>query len=203
MTTNRKIAEAGCLSCLCKSGFTLIELIVTMGAVSVLAGSLFGLFAGTSRNYRALNSEAWLINDGRAIIDLIFYDIRMAGLDPLGIADAGFKEISASKVRFTADRNMDGNITNDDEEEITYKFDSAKKSLKQCLYETEGGNSCQTLLENIVKDFTLEFYDLSNNIALIPDNVKYVSISLTLEESGNEKGHIIRTLKTKIASRNS
>ena len=80
----------------------------------------------------------------------------MAGLDRFDTAGSSIEDATATNLRFTADRNMDG-VLNDNLERITYSYDAANKRLRQCLWEGTL-DDWQTVAENVT-NFQYSYMD--------------------------------------------
>ena len=169
---------------LSKSGFTLIEMIITIGVFAILILLIFNFFSIFNKRYIAEDSKILLLNDVRAIAEIISYDIKMAGFDPLLTANAGFEEASHYKIRITSDKNLSGTIDNKYLERITYFFDPQKNTLKQILYETTTSQSTQTLLTDIT-DFNFKFYKNNNIPTANIKDIRSVLITFTLPTADN------------------
>ena len=85
----------------------------------------------------------------RTALDLICRELRMAGYDPTGLAGAGLEACGEDRVRFTADRNGNGQIDASDQERITYWLEDDELSLRRTLYEGTASASTQELLEGV------------------------------------------------------
>ena len=88
---------------LSNQGFTLVELLVGM-AVSLLAmGAIYSTFLSQHKSYLVQDETVAMQQNLRAAMFYMQREIRMAGCDPLGSANAGFVTASASSIRFTED----------------------------------------------------------------------------------------------------
>ncbi|MBW1615648.1 MAG: prepilin-type N-terminal cleavage/methylation domain-containing protein [Deltaproteobacteria bacterium] len=184
-----------------RSGFTLMETVITIGVFSILILSIFGFFAVFNKTYITENTRLWLLNDAGAAMEIISADIKMAGLDPLYTANAGFEEASASKIRITSDKNLNGKIDNDDFERVTYYFDPSEKTLKQILYEKTPSQSYQTLLEDIT-DLTFKFYGYNNIPTTEHTEIRSVLITFILQKQEGTGDNVARTLTCRSSLRN-
>ncbi|MDH4203891.1 MAG: prepilin-type N-terminal cleavage/methylation domain-containing protein [Desulfobacteraceae bacterium] len=129
-------------------GFTIVELLVAM-VVSLLAlGAIYSTFLNQHKSY-VVQEETSAMNQNLRIA--LFYmqrEIRMAGCDPTGNANARIITANATSINFTEDvrGNLDGSDsdgdTDDANENITYclKADNLVKN-------TGGGN--QMVVQNI------------------------------------------------------
>jgi type IV pilus assembly protein PilW len=110
------------------AGFTLVEILVGLGLASVVMVVVVGIFTTMGRSFTTQNVAADAQQLTRAGVELMIQEIRMAGLDPSGNANAtivndfdvasGFHEdhdgkiepVDATHFSFTMDEDMDGII---------------------------------------------------------------------------------------------
>lgn len=184
------------------AGFTLVEVLMSIAILSILFGTIYRTFDIFNRSYTKENVKAGVQQKTRIGIDLMARDIRLAGLDPLGSANAGFNPAStnATSIQFTADLNYDGDI-NDAFEDIQYALNG--KLLRQtCDFGT--GPVTDTLLDNVFA-LTFTYLDETDSPLALPiptDQIRTVLISLTLEREAGRDGPIRRTYTTRIRCRN-
>ncbi len=187
-----------------KSGFTLIETVIAIGVFSILILSIFGFFSVFNKTYTTEDTRLWRLNDAQAIAKMISSDIKMAGFDPLYTANAGFEEASASKIRITFDKNLNGIIEREkaaNPEIVTYSFDPSTKTLKQILYEKTSSQSSQTLLENII-NLTFKFYGYNNEPTTNISDIRSVLTTFTLEKREATGDNVLTTLTFRSSLRN-
>jgi prepilin-type N-terminal cleavage/methylation domain-containing protein len=186
-----------------KSGFTLIELAVVMAIMSIVLGAIYSVFAATNRSTTNNEVIAEVMQNLRTSIDFMEQDIRMAGLDRFGTADAGIEAATATNLRFTADRNMDGAL-NDNIERITYFYDAANNRLSQCLWQGTL-DDWQTVAENVT-NFQLSYRDADGNLLAFPiadlNQIRIVEVSMRVEKPAGRSGSVERTINKRILCRN-
>jgi len=158
-----------------------------------------------------MSNSAYRTQDGvseaqqglRVGLDLMTRDIRMAGLDPLDTAGAGFEEATEAKVRFTMDEDMNGAIDDpvdsDNPETFTYEFDNINQTLNRGIFEGAGNEEWHTLVSNVT-DLTFTYLDEDGDETAILADIRTVVISMTCEGSYGEGTP--RTLTTRIRCRN-
>ena len=119
-------------------GFTLIELMMAMLIAAIALGAVYSVFASTHRSSTKNLVSAEVAQNLRTSIDYMEQDIRLAGLDRWGSADAAIEVATATDLRFTSDRDMDGSISDSDLNGIieesdlernTYSYDAANNNL--------------------------------------------------------------------------
>jgi prepilin-type N-terminal cleavage/methylation domain-containing protein len=186
-----------------KSGFTLIELSVVMAIMFIVLGAIYSVFAATNRSTTNNEVTAEVMQNLRTSIDFMEQDIRMAGLDRFGTANAGIEVATATNLRFTADRNMDGAL-NDNTERITYFYDAANDRLRQCLWEGTL-NDWQTVAENVT-NFQFSYRDAGDNLLAFPiadlNQIRIVVVSMSVEQPAGRSEPVERTINKRILCRN-
>jgi type IV pilus assembly protein PilW len=99
-------------------GFSLIELLITMGISTMVFSTIYALF---NRQVATLNTERLMVSmqqNARAAVSIMERDIRMARYDPRGTSNADILVATESQLRYELDQNENGII--DVGETITY-----------------------------------------------------------------------------------
>jgi len=186
-----------------KRGFTLIELVVVLAIMSIVLGAIYSVFAATNRSTTNNEVISEVMQNLRSSIDFMEQDIRMAGLDRFGSANAAIEAATADNLRFTADRNMDGAI-HDNIERITYFYDAAKNQLRQCLWEGTL-DDWQTVAENVI-NFQFSYLDADDNLLAFPiadlSEIRTVVVSMSIQKPAGRSEPVERTLNKRILCRN-
>ena len=186
-----------------KRGFTLIELAVVIAIMSIVLGAIYSVFAATNRSTTNNGVIAEVMQNLRISIDFMEQDIRMAGLDRFGSANAGIEVATADNLRFTADRNMDG-VLNDSLERITYSYDAVNERLRQCLWEGTL-NDWETVAENVT-NFQFSYLDTDDNLLAFPiadlSEIRTVVVSISIEQPAGRSAPVERTISKRILCRN-
>ena len=207
-------------------GFTLAEMVIALGIMSILLAAIYGVSAAASRSATKNEVAAEVMQNLRTSMDFMEQDIRRAGLDRFGLAGAGIVRQdtpipmpSATHLYFTADRNMNDAINNYDNSDgiteeggdldrITYYYDAANKQLRQCLSDDTTDLLCETVAEN-VENF--QFIYLDANSVQIPfpidtddklSDIRTVQVSMTIRKVASAYGPVSRTLTKQIVCRN-
>ncbi len=122
-------------------GFTIVELLVAMVVALLAMEAIYSTFLNQHRSYRIQEETAEMQQNLRAAMLYMEREIRMAGCDPMGTADAGIIKAERTLIRFTEDvrgnssgSDPDGN-TDDPNEDITYSLKG-----KNLVKNTGGGN---------------------------------------------------------------
>ncbi|MBI5591872.1 MAG: prepilin-type N-terminal cleavage/methylation domain-containing protein [Deltaproteobacteria bacterium] len=196
---------------LCKSnpkGFTLIEVMIAIAMTGIVMGAIYGIFFSANQTYFTQDAVTDTQQRARIGLDFMVRDIRIAGLDPMGTAVAGIEAATATKIRFTADRNMNGAIENINRERLTYEYDGNRL----CLYEgadlgTPPPPATETLIDN-VSALSFIYRDVDGIAIVLPvsasnlANIRTVDISITCQGKDYKRKDISRTLQTRISCRN-
>ncbi|MCD6486008.1 MAG: prepilin-type N-terminal cleavage/methylation domain-containing protein [Syntrophobacterales bacterium] len=190
------------------TGFTLVEILVALAVMGIAVGAIYGIFIASNKSYHTQDRVAEAQQGVRVGVDFMVRDIRMAGLDPLTSAGAGIEQATTTRIRFTADIDMNGIIDNpQDEERMTYEYDSANSRLRRCLYEGTAGESWQTLIDK-VSVLSLGYLDASGNAIATPvaatnlNSIKTVIISMTCNGTDTQGQTFSRTINTRVICRN-
>ena len=196
-----------------RSGFTLVEMLIAMAIAGILLGAVYNVFGSAQKINTGNEVTARIMQSLRTSLDLMESDIRMAGLKGISIfSSAGIEYASAIKLRFTADRDMSGEIDNadlsdglqeKDLERITYFYDTtdpANKKLRQCLSEGTS-DEWETVAEN-VENFSYFYFDENNAVTADTTLIRTVEVSMTIKQPAGRAGYISRTMTRRIYCRN-
>ena len=199
-----------------ESGFTLIEVLVTIAMISVFIAASMAILIPLSRSYTATDVASSAQQVVRMAVEVIANDIRLAGLDPLqqlqgtdasGLPLAGFQEASATSVRFTCDRVLDGDeeangqIDDDNFENINYYYEAATQSLNLRLYSGAPVQTTQQLVNNVT-NLRFRYFDQDGNETGDLEEIRSVQISMTVEEDAGNEGTVERSYSTRVLCRN-
>jgi type IV pilus assembly protein PilW len=156
-------------------GFTLVEMLVAMAIGAIVMAAVYSTYTTQQKSYILQEQVGAMQQNIRAAMYYMTRDIRMAGCDPTGNANAGITAAGPTSITFTRDirtgmdpanNTADGN-TNGWNESVTYAYDNATKQV------TRGG---QALAENIdVLDFV--YLDTNSNV-LNPGQTSVPSASI-------------------------
>ena len=189
------------------SGFSLIELLIALAVSSVVLAAIYSVYTGLTRSYTTQNVAAEMQQVVRAGIDFMVEDMITAGLNPDEAAGVGIAVATSTDIRFSADRNMNGTLDVNNNEEIRYFYNAGTNLLRQCLDPTIGANACEDFIGNVTA-LTFSYLDedgvdLGDPVAGADLNdIRSIVISMTVQESAGRAGQISRTYSTRFRCRN-
>lgn len=157
------------------NGFTLVELMVSMGIGMVILAAVTTTFMSQTRIYNAQEQINEMQQNARGALDILSRELKMAGYKPNG---GGFNGVtySTTQLRVQADLNSDGAISTSStaNEQITYAFDNANEQITRAV----GSGSAQILAEHI-SAFTFNYLDSAGAATTVSANIRQVTISIT------------------------
>ena len=163
------------------SGFTLMELLVSMSIVMVVLAALAKTFTVQSRQNAAEEQVAQMQGNARAALDLMVREIQMAKYNPAGTAFSSAYGVtySASELEVKADMNGDGTISTSSGsvEDIIYARDAVNNYITRKL----GSGTAEIVADNITA-FTFAYYDANGSAVTSSGNsgnIRKVTINIT------------------------
>lgn len=157
------------------NGFTLVELMVSMGIGMVILAAVTTTFMSQTRIYNAQEQINEMQQNARGALDILSRELKMAGYKPNG---GGFNGVtySTTQLRVQADLNSDGAISTSStaNEQITYAFDNGNEQITRAV----GSGSAQILAEHI-SAFTFNYLDSAGAATTVSANIRQVSITIT------------------------
>lgn len=193
-----------------QSGFSLVELLISLSVLSIFLVAIYTILLGQTRSYTTQEVAAGVQQTVRIAIEFMVSDLRLAGLDPLKSANTGFESALVTSFRVTSDRanialgetEANGMVDDTNSERITYRYDSTDNSLKQVLYEgVPGKENTQTLINNVT-GLTFRYFDRDGAETDMLSEIRSVDIQLTVSEPAGRDGMLSRTYSTRVRCRN-
>lgn len=186
---------AGC------AGFTMIDMLIAVALLSIMFGVIYKGFANINRSFTKENVKAGIQQSARIGVEFMVHDIRLAGLNPLGTADAGIQADplpTDTSLEFTADTNFDGDVED--------PFELIRYELNGNTLEQTNHLGTETLLGN-VEDLTFDYLDSHDNMITVDsvakvDEIRSIRISLTLRRPAGADNIIERNYTTQVRCRN-
>jgi type IV pilus assembly protein PilW len=163
-------------------GFTILELLIAMFISMIVMTGIWKTFSFQQRSYFLQRQIVAMEQNLRAGLLLMESEIRMAGFDPNGIADAGIMTAGANSIRFTMDINNDSDTysfdgdTNDTNEDITYALYTATDGVQK-LGRASPSTGQQPVAEYI-NSLSFVYKDADGNDTTNPTAVRSVEITL-------------------------
>lgn len=96
-----------------QSGFSLVELFMTVAIMGMVAGAVFTVYRSHQRSHTAQEAVADMQQNIRAAMLVMLRDIREAGCDPTGRAEAGITLATPGVFQFTRDIGGDADHPNE------------------------------------------------------------------------------------------
>lgn len=160
------------------AGFTLVEMMVSMGIGMVVMAAVATTFRSQTRVYNAQEQINEMEQNARGALDVIGRELKMAGYRPTGMTLTGVT-YSTSQLQIQADINGDGLLTpvaSEPNEIIIYAFDSTNKQITR----KDGSNSAQVLADNVTQ-FTVDYLDSTGTATATTPNIRQVRVSITAQ----------------------
>jgi len=173
----------------------MVEMLMVLAIISIAFGTIYKSFEHLNRSTTTENVKAGIQQGVRIAVDFMVQDIRLAGLNPLGTPDIGFKENLPDKIQFTMDANFDGD-DDDTFEDITYELDSANGTLVQT------NHLGPEVLIDSVSNLNFTYLDIDDQTTMDRSEIRSVVISLTMSRPAGRDGEISRTYTTQVRCRN-
>ena len=195
-----------------KKGFTAVELLISLAIMSMTLGSIYSLYMSFIRTCTKESVKIKLQQNVRSSLDMMIRDIRLAGLDPEGTGEFGITEVTPQRIKFTADRDMDGELDtpNDDDiidlsdlEYMEYEFDNSNGIVRMSLYKPDGTTRemSDTLVENVT-GLTFSYFTSNDVTTSNLDDIRTVGIEMTIKKISARDGPVSRTLIKRVICRN-
>lgn len=182
-----------------EGGFSMVEMLLVLAALSILFGAIYSGFERLNRSYTAENVKAAAQQSARIGVEMMVQDMRLAGLDPLGTAGAGIVQATPTRLQFTADGNYDGDVE-DGFENITYELNGTRLEQTNHL-------GTEVLLDN-VSELRFTYLDADNlpipevDLASRRPDIRVIEISLTINRPAGNNPEVSRTYTTRVRCRN-
>ena len=184
-------------------GFTIIELLLAVAIAGIVLSGFYSVYMSQQSSYRRQEEIAAMNQNIRSAMFYMGKEIRMAGLDPTGNANAGIVENSPNRIRFTED--IQGQTSNDppdgiigaSDENISYYLDDGDGDGDSDLVR-DAGYGKRLIAENI-RSLIFNYLDGNGNPAGSLAAIRFVEITLkavTANGSGD------RTITSRILCRN-
>ena len=163
-------------------GFTLAELLIGLFVSAVVMTTILSAYYSQNKSYAVQEQVAAMVQNLRAAMDIMIREIRMAGYDPMGTANAGIVTANTTSITITEDLDGDGSVAGD--ENITYALADSDGDGDNDL---ERNNNL--IAENIdALDFL--YLDETNNPTAVPSEIKAVQITMVAKTGRGDRGYV-------------
>ena len=195
-----------------RKGFTAIEMLISLAILSLCLSSIYGLYMSFIRMHTSEGVKIKVQQNVRSSLDMMVRDIRLAGLDPAVTHAFGIRApLHSQRIRFTADRDMDGELDESNEadgieesdlEQMEYAYNGTD-AIEMILYKSDGitEDMRATLVDN-VSDLTFIYLDADDAITSNAEEVRSVEINMTIQKPAGRIGQVSRTLIKRVKCRN-
>jgi hypothetical protein len=146
----------------------------------------------------------------RSSIDMMVRDIRMVGLDPELTGRFGIIALEPHSLKFTADRDMDGQldepsvadgIDEQDMEYIQYVYEGNNR-IEMILRKSDHTEEMRATLVDDVTDLTFSYFDADDAATSVAGDVRAIVIQMTIKKSAGQGAKVSRTLIKRVKCRN-
>lgn len=163
-------------------GFTLAELLIGLFVSAVVMTTILSAYYSQNKSYAVQEQVAAMVQNLRAAMDIMIREIRMAGYDPTGTANAGIVTANTTSITITEDLDGDGSVAGD--ENITYALADSDGDGDNDL---ERNNNL--IAENIdALDFL--YLDETNNPTAVPSEIRAVQITMVAKTGRGDRGYV-------------
>ena len=163
-------------------GFTLAELLIGLFVSAIVMTTILSAYYSQNKSYAVQEQVAAMVQNLRAAMDIMIREIRMAGYDPTGTANAGIVTANATSITITEDLDGDGVIAGD--ENITYALADSDGDGDNDL---ERNNNL--IAENIdALDFV--YLDETSNPTAVPSEIRSVQITMVAKTRRGDLGYV-------------
>jgi type IV pilus assembly protein PilW len=155
-----------------ESGFTLIELLIAMTIGLIILTALSSTFLMQRKIYDVQEQIVEMVQTARAAMDMMTREIRMAGYDPTGSANATIVSTTSSSINFTLDKTDDAETgpsdgdTGDSNENITYSL-YTEDSIQKLGRKSNVGANNQPVAEH-VQSLEFQYWDKNGVLLATP-----------------------------------
>jgi len=154
-----------------KSGFSLIEVMVAMTIAVIAIGLIIAAVISQQKNYITQERLVDMQQGLRAAMEVVGSEVKMAGYDPTGIADASILTADSADLQFQIDRNGDGDFDIGERVRLALTNDANLDGIADgtpCdLGRGLDGGSLQVLAENI-DALNFVYLDSNGNVLAAP-----------------------------------
>lgn len=202
-------------------GFTLLEVLIAMGIISLLLVIIMTFFNAFLRGNTTQQVSSGAQQKARGSIEFVADDIKQAGLDPTGSGNFSFEVASNNEMKFTFDSSSDDdlNAATDFDGKVNIDPDKKAESITYQLLQDNGVGVLKRTINfsDPEEDIVVSSVDLEKSVFVYNDkdgnelaspvanreNIRSVSITIAIEEEGGgPKNKVSRELSSIIVCKN-
>lgn len=183
-----------------RDGFTLLEILVATAIAGVVMGGIYTSFYSQDKSYVTQSEVAEMQQNLRGGMFLMMKEIRMAGCDPTGKANAGIINATPDLISFTLDirgANTDDppdGDTFDPNERITYAlYDSNRDGVNDTLGRRTGGGRNRPAAENM-DAINFVYLDENGIPTGVPSEIRSVEVTLLARTARGDPEYLNNTI---------
>jgi type IV pilus assembly protein PilW len=188
-----------------KNGFTLVELMVAMTIAAIVITVVVGAMVSQQKNHITQESLVDMQQGLRAAMEIIGFELKMAGYDPTSTAGASILTANTAELQFQIDRNGDGDFDGGELVRFALTNDANRDGIADgtpCdLGRALDGGLLQPLAENI-DALNFVYFDANGNVLATPVAnplaIGSIQISLVARSGSVLPGFFIRHRDSKI-----
>ena len=193
------------------SGFSLIELMVSIAIVGIVLIALATTFERSGKLYTTQNVSAALQEEVRAAVEIMAREIRMAGYDPLKSGEFDIATADTTHLKFTLDLDEDGVVSTagfPSCEQLSFRYSASQNGWLQMICgESTGSPDIQSLIGGVFTDtrvtaLDFDYKDNQNNSTSFLPEIRGVVVTLTAQAPAGRTGMIERSYSTWVQFRN-
>lgn len=163
-------------------GFTLAELLVGLFISGVVMTTILSAYYSQKKSYAVQDQLAAMVQNLRAAMDSMAREIRIAGYDPTGLANAGIVVADTTSITVTEDLDGDGAIVGD--ESITYALADSDGDG-----DTDLERNNNLIAENI-DALNFIYLDTDGNQTAVPSKMRSVQITMVAKTARGDLGYV-------------
>jgi type IV pilus assembly protein PilW len=183
-----------------KDGYTLLEILIATAITGVVMGSIYTSFYSQDKSYVTQSEVSKMQQNLRGGMSLMMKEIRMAGCDPTGKANAGIVRATPDLVSFTLDiRGEDANDppdgdTSDPNERITYSlYDSDRDGVNDTLSRRTGAGRNSPAAEDM-DALNFVYLDENGTPTNVLSEIRSVEVTLLARTARGDPGYRDNTI---------
>ena len=173
-----------------KQGFSLVELMVVIVVSGIMMTSVYSLLFTQQKSYQVQEQTLEVQQEMRSGLDLLVYELRMAGYETNNSQGAGITNAQATSVTFTmlADNDDIDNNNNDlDNDEATgADEDGELKTITYALYTEDGQqhlgrqelSSTRTAAIEYTEQLEFRYMDESGAETAVLDDIRSIRVRI-------------------------